>query len=674
MTYEGLPWKKSQSLHELFSAFLGQLNLAEDSSGNKKLPKERSFTYFNKVLNRKDDEVFTGIQANEAPVKALLKVAHQSDADVTEISYLLSNACAEPVIPASAVANLTAFAGCDEKFFSVDSFFEKRIKEYCTEKGYRIPEFIPIPYAPSRPADSLGWINAYLDKEYEVAIDITGGRRDAVLLEALTIQLLKFKKSDNALKALVYASYEDKHIIDQKPTFDLISLVNAIDAFSRYGKTEQLYDFFITNRYNWEHVTPETRNLLGCMNEFSNALALCQVGDIDKKVQKVQNALQKARNRLDEKSEGFNVLNDTITAIDTPDNWWLSGLSFEELLQRIEDAQIPVDVSVPADEDLKNRLSEQRKSYITIRSELILHFLIPTIQDRFIPETHDKTMLIFNIIKWCVNHQMIQQALAIFQENISECLIASGYFEEAERLEQNSKEQDIITRLAANCLPQKSVDGNYLIFSENDSVNRANYDSYFTMKRKEEAPDAIAWCHYLRGRRNQVMHAAPAPEAKYFLFACKYLGKNASEPPTIDSLANDLADALNCFDQPQQVNAEKWNAVYREVYGASEEIPIAPATAGKSTANNASARVARFGSEDLLGWLDEFSETKALSGRVNFKDFNEWCVTQGKPFSKASFGLAPKKPFCQEICSKYPDTFSYEVVDGVPFLDYKTKN
>lgn len=170
---------------------------------------------------------------------------------------------------------------------------------------------------PFSPADSLPTLNEYLDGTYEVSIDITGGRRDAVILQTLAIQLFKMQPSNNTTGDVVYANFEDRQIVSQNSTFGLIDLINAVDFFTSYGRADQLCTFSEGKKF----VSNETLNLCKKMEAFSDALAVCQVDDIDARAKAVQKAMATVDAALNERSGNFALISDAINALYDPDGW-----------------------------------------------------------------------------------------------------------------------------------------------------------------------------------------------------------------------------------------------------------------------------------------------------------------------------------------------------------------
>lgn len=634
---------------------LNRIFPTKNEAGAYVLPKEEQ--YFSASQNL----AFAGIQANEAPVKSLMREAHDNGHDINEVIYLCSNKCFEKSMPASMVKHLAAFKGFDEDSISVEEFFIGRIAEFCKESGITTPAFNPLPYNPSRPADSIPSLNEYLDGQYEVCIDITGGRRDAVILQALAIQLLKMQSSSNTTGSIVYASFDDKAIVRQNTTFDLIDLINSIDSFTRCGRADQLCSFFKTRKF----ISNETLTLCEKMEDFSNALALCQVIDIDVKTKAVQAAMRDVDNTLSVKSRNYRLISTALEAIDDP-NGWTCEMSLSEALDEIRRANIPVNVDEASPEQIRRGLEQARLDNTIVRGELLLHSLIPTMQKKFIPETEDDSRLIINSIIWCVNHQMIQQALCVYRERISGCLLDLGFFIPTQHFNSldESRKMELASDIGLKCQIGDGARGRSGLYFFRNPDYGEDYNDYFSFAQEklDQLHTIIAWYKYLHGTRNKIMHVDTAQEGLGYVFACKYLGKAPDSALSIKELKGDIIDALSCIKTAVALDQGKWASAYGQ---AKERQP----RAGATTVYRASE-----GSE--TGTVSSIVELQMLllkfadgAREVNFDEFNLWCnQVEKKQLSKKSLGLNPNVPFCRGLSEKHGNKFSFRQADGVTYL------
>ena len=568
----------------------------QNSDGSLVLPKEEP--YYSPDLKK----TFHGIQANEAPVKCLLQEAHDNDKDIDQIIYLCSNQCYGKSIPASAIKHLSLFECYDDDRISAEIFFVERIADFCKEAGIPIPAFNPLPYNPDRPADSIPSLNEYLDGQYEVSIDITGGKRDAVILQTLAVQLLKMQSDDNTTGSVVYSSYDNRTIVRQNTTFDLIDLINAIDSFTRYGRADLLCSFFRSKKF----VSEETRGLCDKMEVFSNALALCQVDDIDMRAKAIQEAINHVELALAEKSKNYVLVSAALTAIDDPDGWTCEQ-TLDEALNAIREANLPIAIDATEDDQLRKTLEEARWDYTIIRSELLLHSLIPSLRKRFIPESSDDSGLILSVIKWCVEHQMIQQALCIFRERISSCLLEMGFFETTEAFSQLAEEDQRVEVVDAcmNC----SIDKNGINVHKAKDYKSANEYIRVNPKREGELRLIVVWFKYLHATRNAIMHVDSDRGSFAYFFALDILGKDRDEKPTLAALKEDILDAIDCIEHPTTISPQDWDHA-RSVAGRDLKRFRQRVADGATKIDTASYSSAKPVSSDISSRIDPATQAK----------------------------------------------------------------
>ena len=632
----------------------------QGSDGSYSLPKEEF--YYSQDQNMS----FAGIQANEAPIKCLIQYAHDSDESICEIIYLCSNKCREATVPASALEGVKSFQGTQKTYVSAEEFFIKRIVDYCYESGVPTPTFTPLPYAPSRPADSLSELNEHLNGIHRLLIDITGGRRDAVILELLTARLLKMRSTENIISNVVYASLDDRLIVNQTSTFELIDLINAVNSFTNYGRADELCLYFESNKY----VSEETLDLCRRMETFSDALAVCQVNDIDVQVSEVQRAVQRVNASLNEKSRNFQLVADAINAIDnTCDS--SSSPSIDKTLDAIRTASLPIDTNSESPEVLRGNLESARLSYTIVRGELLLHSLIPTIQNKFIPEIEDGDELVLEVIKWCVDHQMIQQALCIYREKISNCLLNLGFFNTTRHFDSLSqeKQREIVVDLAANCVIGNPNHRSHKTLYLKSSVH-CDYNDYFYINNEaaDQLHSIIAWYKYLHATRNKIMHADSENDSFPYRFSCIYLGKNPDGKIDAHELKSDIKAALKCIRKPCSFDYQKWDSAFKRAraVGSTRQQTPAPVASYSTKSSSNTCTVGTLAELKLL--LLKFAGNER---EVVFDDFNHWCnQEEKKQLSKAALGLDKTKPFYQGLCEKYERQFSWHKDEDVLKLKF----
>ncbi len=641
---------------------LNRIFPVRDEEGNSALPKEEN--YYSHELRK----TFKGVQANEAPVKSLIQKSHDLGNDVTEIIYLCSNKCFERAIPIATARNLKAFETYDGERISVEEFFVERISEFCRECGAHIPAFNPLPYSPSRPADCITTLNEYLDETYELSIDITGGRRDAVILQTLAIQLLKMKSIHNAIGDVVYSSFSDKEIIPQNATFSLIDLIEAVGAFTNYGRADRLSSYFEKQKL----VTDETLDLCKKMEAFSDALAVCQVGDIDDKTKSVQETMQAVDAALRKRSSYYKLATDALNVLDDPDGW-ICELTLEEALNNVRQSDMPINVDVESQEELRANLAQAQWDYTIFRGELLLHSLLPTMKEKFIPEAKDNDSLIINTIIWCVRHQMIQQAMCIYREKIAECLLHFGFFDSTDHFNNlgADKQHEIAIDLATKCIVSDGSKHPFktLSFYEKPK-NGFDYNDFFTINREksDQLHVVMAWYKYLHGTRNKIMHVDSSQDTFPYKFACAFLGKPIGGEINVHELKADILHALRCIKEPQRFDVNAWKDAFAKA-SASD-------TSGSHSVPQALYSSKTESSTGLVGNLMELQlllvKFAGNAKEVVFDDFNKWCnQEEKKQLSKDALGLDKEKPFYRGLCLKYSKQFSWRKDGETLYLKFR---
>lgn len=632
----------------------------DSATGENKLPGEE--TYYSADLSRS----FSGVQANEAPVKLLISEAYASGNPIDEIIYLCSNKCADRSLEVSQLDEIKGFpADSYPDGFSAEEFFFERIGNYCRQNGFPAPTFNPLPYNPSRPADSLPTLNQFLDGTYEVSIDITGGRRDAVILQTLAIQLLKMQSDQNSIGSIVYSNYEDKTIVKQNTTFNLIELINSLDAFVKYGRADQLVAFFKDRPY----ASNETLSLCESMAAFSDALALCQVADIDEKAKAVQRGIAETEAALTRKLNDFALITNALEALNDPDGW-ICEFSLDEALEEIKKANLPIDVSSNDESALRKSLENARWGCTIIRGELLFHSLLPAMKKKFIPETSDNNRLIMNTIIWCANHQMIQQAMCIFRERISECLVSFGFFIPTSHFNNSNKftQAEIVGDLCGKCqVGEARYNQRELFFLEGDKF-KYDYNDYFTFNEEKFSSllMIMAWYKYLHGLRNMIMHVDSRQETLGYTFSCVLLGKDPDEMPSVSVLKSYIMQALKCIKEPKPIDSTTWNNAFSKAKQVRND------RYGK----NSSGVTYSSGDRSEQSYVTSVMELQLLlmsydrkSKEVDIKDFGEWCLKEkGKQLNKKSLGLDPDIAFYKGLCQKYPEKFKYRIDGDKVFL------
>lgn len=475
-------------------------------------------------INKPEDEyscafnegqtIYTGSQTNIAPIKCLIDRWCKTGDDV-QIEYLCTPQCKKQ-IPNS---NQTT---CD--------YFEEKIIEFCDTRGIT-PYPNRIPYDFYNPDLSLAQVIDHLRSDAvskRIHIDFTGGGRDATALLALSTQIFKMQSGRFEMGDIVYANFQDKQIYKQNNTFRIVDLMNAISAFTEYAKADQLVAFFESTHSNTTPPCKEIHNLCYSLKEFADALSLCQIDNIELLVQKVQENLRIVAETIPPYIKDFS-----------------NGMASLDELEDFPDA-----LSMKEAAALQAKTTTSKYTPV----EILFSTLVSEIQASFIPETETDGELVVETIKWCTKHHLVQQALCIFVENISPCMIALGYFTETDKLENlpEKTRRDLRRELvkSAKSYPVQLLEK--ISIGHGDFKKKYETKQFFSINqsRKSQLTEALYWVLYLKKKRNMVAHSDS--DTKSYTHIYKHFGKKTSDPLNVAEIEEELLTALNFIvgDEP----------------------------------------------------------------------------------------------------------------------------
>ena len=141
-------------------------------------------------------------------------------------------------------------------------------------------------------------IKAYLKHEgvpitkCNIYADTTGGFRPANMAMSAVMQLLGYQEAK--LRRVVYS--DGKRVSNVQPIDDMYRLVAGVDAFTKYGSSAALDEYFADVKKD----CPPLRELLDAMNAFSESVLLCQPNDIVENLKKLVPKLENFKKNLGE--------------------------------------------------------------------------------------------------------------------------------------------------------------------------------------------------------------------------------------------------------------------------------------------------------------------------------------------------------------------------------------
>lgn len=390
-----------------------------------------------KVFNLNDEpfehnnlKVYDVMKAEE-PVKYLLYEAKNKQETVEKVIYFCPEECRENFIP----DNFSAL-NCDTKI-SAEEYFQKRIIDYCKKYHIHIPEFEAHDYLSNIPSNSiLEFCNVFLSNEGIIDIDITGGRDDASALIQMISQITNFN-AHARIGCVVYCDHEHSEIIHQNSSFDMSSTFIAIQDFLNYGRAEKLNKYF-NNINKSEKLAKETQELSESLADFSNSLSVCDIEDIENKINRVCECIENARirfNKVQEEREnfrkvqkeyevkkeldGFKDIKDAISFFTIRD---VQGLGFCNNFEIFE-----------------SELDKMHKSYNFDRNDILFFSLLGVFEKQFSEYFKNSDNLILAMAKWCADRDYVVQALILLKERFADIMIDKGYIKPTEYFLENDK-------------------------------------------------------------------------------------------------------------------------------------------------------------------------------------------------------------------------------------------
>lgn len=196
--------------------------------------------------------------------------------------------------------------------------------------------------------------------------DITGGLRPANMAMSAVMQLLQYEGAK--LERVVYSDLDFKKVSDMQPINDLYQLVAGVDAFTKYGRSDAIEDYFdfeYLKDGKENHGLTSLEKLLAIMHRFADAMSLCWPDHIIK------------------------ALNDLIEALD----------------------QYPDNSNDPREKLLIQLLPTIREKYDSLR---------------FKEGEREGEIDRLAVIKWCVDNNLIQPALTFCTEWLPKYIVDYG--------------------------------------------------------------------------------------------------------------------------------------------------------------------------------------------------------------------------------------------------------
>lgn len=317
--------------------------------------------YYSYITDNDNNKLtFSGYHTNDAPARFLLKLAEHNEEPIDKIFCIVSKDVYNTKLPQ--LENKSSKLKLEKGKTAFDRF-SALIKN---EVGPSI-EIIPIYYDfdPNNedfdPKDKPTYIYNQIkpgDIGKLIYIDYTGGLRDSSLFMIALIRYLEFRGI--VCKDIIYSDYfsEPKTIRNIRYIYDMFDMINGVSEFVGTGNARQLVDLQkkLENTTNNDIVKTFVDNL----QDFSNAIAICDVSKIQTTIESISNAINTLEN-------------------DTSDDIFVQ----------------------------------------------MFKTLIPTVKEKLYIDKTPPSIL--DLSQWCLENNMLQQAVTIYNEKILSYYILNNY-------------------------------------------------------------------------------------------------------------------------------------------------------------------------------------------------------------------------------------------------------
>lgn len=338
-------------------------------------------------VGEKDAKKYNGIQTNDAPLQYLMDTVCKNGEKLEKVILLPSKEVMYKDVPE--LQSHTAYGrlcklihryhsillGHDEREDELD--VQAIAIDYAKEQAngnnhpekqvYKTIEETSEVVIPKSPRERLPQMFDELAKELsgcsKVYIDFTGGQRD---MNFLMVAIIKFLQTTGlSCGEIIYSNINGKQrfLMDMDIQYQMFQLINATNEFLNTGSAKLLDDFFkpldTTCGEDTDKASNPVKEIVGLMKKYSEMINVCNLDKLDDTVRK-----------LVEKIEEFSK--------NTSDNL------YSQMFQSI----LPI-----------------------IKERLYLDYVID--------ENDNNNKKVVNypyIIKWCLDNDMLQQALTVYVE------------------------------------------------------------------------------------------------------------------------------------------------------------------------------------------------------------------------------------------------------------------
>ena len=329
-------------------------------------------------------EPFPGFQTNEAPLANVVDLLAQKGERLHRVYCLVTPQCLSAEMGGEDRALVVEEHGERSEYPSQFEFWCSRMKRL--RPALAETDFIPIllhyhedtliediesqvaSLTERIKADAGGFAEWHACHIYA---DITGGARYVTMMMTSVMQFLQY--DGMRVEKMIYADFKtlslENRIFDVHGTIDVYKLVAGADAFVSYGISrtiEEYFDYDAESGTSGKPISDALKGVLRAMHTFSDAIQICQTGNIP---------------------PALSALSTAITVfLDVPEE----------------------------DRTVDDRMFMQ---------------LIDTITEGYgelLGETEDEAERYVPIIRWCIDKGLLQQAMTLATEWLPVCFVRQG--------------------------------------------------------------------------------------------------------------------------------------------------------------------------------------------------------------------------------------------------------
>ncbi len=315
---EGKTGNQERNIMIMFLSNLHYFNYKKNDDGSQTVNDDAHYMIHHAEPGEK---IISCVETNEAPLKDVLATLGDSNPLHAVFYFATKKVRAKKTLIYSPTIDGQEYVHCSSE---ADFFWRGRVREITKEEHAftESTKLIPIDFNEDN-EDPVGVaisavttlekkIKEYLRdqnvlsegefplKNCKLYVDITGGMRTANMVMSAAMQLLGYEGAE--LMRVVYSDFDRDRppkkegekpihpVSNVQPINDMYQLVAGVDAFKKYGSSAALSEYFkdIIDDNNGHE---PLKKLLSAMNNFSESVLLCQTNTIRANVKELMDAL-----------------------------------------------------------------------------------------------------------------------------------------------------------------------------------------------------------------------------------------------------------------------------------------------------------------------------------------------------------------------------------------------